>query len=40
VNDSAHIGGLATGLLIGYILAIRRKPSTVYKISYSYSRGL
>jgi rhomboid protease GluP len=40
VNDLAHIGGLATGLLIGYILAIRRKPAAVYKISYSYSRGL
>ena len=40
VNNSAHIGGLATGLLIGYVLAIRRKPATVYKISYSYSRGL
>jgi rhomboid protease GluP len=39
VNVLAHIGGLATGLLIGYVLAIRRKPATVYKISYSYSRG-
>jgi rhomboid protease GluP len=40
VNDSAHIGGLATGLLIGYVLATKRKPDAVYKISYSYSRGL
>lgn len=40
VNDSAHIGGLVVGLLIGYILATRRKPDAVYKISYSYSRGL
>ena len=37
VNDSAHIGGLVAGLLIGYVLAIRRKPATTYKISYSYS---
>jgi rhomboid protease GluP len=40
VNDSAHIGGLLAGLLIGYVLAIKRKPGTAYKISYSYSRGL
>lgn len=40
VNNSAHIGGLAVGLLIGYVLAIKRKPDAVYKISYSYSRGL
>jgi rhomboid protease GluP len=38
VNYLAHIGGLATGLLIGYLLARRRKPATVYKISYSYGR--
>ncbi len=36
VNYSAHIGGLAVGLLIGYVLARRRKPAAVYKISYSY----
>ena len=40
VNDSAHIGGLVAGLLIGYVLAVKRKPAAVYKISYSYSRGL
>jgi membrane associated rhomboid family serine protease len=40
VNDSAHIGGLLAGLLIGYVLAIKRKPGTAYTISYSYSRGL
>jgi rhomboid protease GluP len=37
VNNFAHIGGLLTGLLIGYALATRRKPETRYKISYSYS---
>jgi membrane associated rhomboid family serine protease len=37
VNDLAHIGGLVAGLLIGYLLAIRRKPVAKYKISYSYS---
>jgi rhomboid protease GluP len=37
VNNFAHIGGLATGLLIGYVLATRRKPETRYTISYSYS---
>jgi rhomboid protease GluP len=36
VNDSAHIGGLVAGLLIGYMLAVKRKPATTYKISYSY----
>ena len=36
VNDSAHIGGLAVGLLIGYVLAMKRKPAAVYKISYAY----
>jgi rhomboid protease GluP len=40
VNDSAHIGGLVAGLLIGYVLAIKRKPATAYKISYSYSHTL
>ncbi len=36
VNNFAHIGGLVTGLLIGYLLAARRKPTITYKISYSY----
>lgn len=40
VNDSAHIGGLVAGLVIGYVLAIKRKPAAVYKIRYSYSHGL
>jgi len=39
VNNLAHIGGLLAGLLIGYVLAIKRKPDTVYKINYSYSHG-
>jgi rhomboid protease GluP len=39
VNNFAHIGGLVTGLLVGYVLAARRKPTTEYKISYSYSKN-
>lgn len=37
VNNFAHIGGLLTGLLLGYMFASRRKPETRYTISYSYS---
>ncbi len=37
VNNFAHIGGLVTGLLVGYVLATKRKPVTKYTISYSYS---
>jgi rhomboid protease GluP len=40
VNNFAHIGGLVAGLLIGYVLAARRKPETRYTVSYSYSTGL
>jgi rhomboid protease GluP len=40
VNDLAHIGGLVTGLLIGYVLAAKRKPGTGYAIRYSYSAPL
>jgi rhomboid protease GluP len=40
VNDWAHIGGLFVGLIIGYVLATKRKPATAYRISYSYSYGL
>jgi rhomboid protease GluP len=39
VNNFAHLGGLVTGLLIGYILATRRKPATRYTMSYSYSKN-
>ena len=39
VNDFAHIGGLLVGLIIGYVLATRHKPSsnTQYTMKYSYS---
>jgi rhomboid protease GluP len=37
VNNFAHIGGLVAGLVIGYVLATRRKPETRYTMSYSYS---
>ncbi|MEM3356365.1 MAG: rhomboid family intramembrane serine protease, partial [Candidatus Bathyarchaeia archaeon] len=37
VNNYAHLGGLLTGLLIGYLLAAKRKPETEYTITYSYS---
>jgi rhomboid protease GluP len=39
VNNFAHLGGLVTGLLVGYLLATRRKSTTEYKISYSYSKN-
>ncbi|MBN1357167.1 rhomboid family intramembrane serine protease [Candidatus Bathyarchaeota archaeon] len=37
VNNFAHLGGLVTGLVIGYVLATRRKPELRYTVSYSYS---
>jgi len=37
VNNFAHLGGLVTGLLIGYVLATKCKPEAKYAINYSYS---
>jgi len=36
VNVFAHFGGLVAGLLIGYVLAAKRKLKRVYQYSYSY----
>ncbi len=36
VNYLAHIGGLVAGLVIGYVIARRRKPQTAYQVTYSY----
>jgi len=37
VNIVAHLGGLVFGLLIGYLIASRRKPSEQYSFKYSHS---
>ena len=37
VNDLAHVGGLVFGLLIGYLIATRSKPSEQCSVKYSYS---
>ena len=37
VNILAHLGGLIAGLLIGYLLALKRKRQMVYSYEYRYS---
>jgi len=37
VNILAHLGGLAFGLLIGYLIASSRKPHEEYTVRHSYS---
>lgn len=37
VNSLAHLGGVVVGLLIGYVLANRRKSRISYGFRYSYS---
>ncbi len=37
VNILAHLGGLAFGLIIGYLIASTRKPHEEYSGRYSYS---
>jgi rhomboid protease GluP len=39
VNILAHLGGLAVGLLIGYLLAARRRSQLTYQYAYSYQAG-
>jgi len=39
VNILAHLGGLAVGLLIGYLLAARRRSQLTYQYAYSYQSG-
>ena len=37
VNILAHLGGLGFGLLIGYLIATKRKPSEQHSVRYSYT---
>ena len=37
VNILAHLGGLAFGLIVGYLIATRRKPHQQEPVKYSYS---
>ena len=39
VNILAHLGGLGFGLVIGYLIASRRKPHEEYSTRYSYSQS-
>jgi len=36
VNYLAHIGGLASGLAMGYVLARVRKPTVSYQVTHNY----
>jgi len=40
VNNLAHIGGLVVGIIIGYVLAARRKRGTQYRATHSYGNPL
>lgn len=40
VNNLAHIGGLVVGIVIGYILATRRRRGAQYNVTYSYGNPL
>jgi rhomboid protease GluP len=40
VNNLAHIGGLLVGIIIGYVLAARRRGVTQYKTTYGYGNPL
>lgn len=37
VNNLAHVGGLVIGLVIGYAIAVTRKPRASYRYEYSFS---